>query len=53
MTFGIIRYAAFGLLVKRSRRRPLTAETGVRFPHKLLPQTGFFESGFFCKTPIM
>ena len=36
MFFGIIMYAAFGLLVKGSRRRPLTAKTGVRFPHKLL-----------------
>ena len=26
----------YGLLVKRLRRRPLTAETGVRFPYKLL-----------------
>ena len=25
-----------GSLVKRSRRRPLTAETGVRFPYELL-----------------
>ncbi len=24
-----------GSLVKRSRRRPLTAETGVRFPYEL------------------
>ncbi len=47
MTFGIIRYAAFGLLVKRSRRRPLTAETGVRFPHKLLTGTGFLRIRFF------
>ena len=26
----------YGLLVKRLRRRPLTAETGVRFPYELL-----------------
>ena len=27
----------YGPLVKRLRRRPLTAETGVRFPYGLLP----------------
>ena len=47
MTFGIIRYAAFGLLVKRSRRRPLTAETGVRFPHKLRSGADSGESASF------
>ncbi len=26
----------YGSLVKRLRRRPLTAETGVRFPYELL-----------------
>jgi hypothetical protein len=33
-SFGII--ALSGSLVKRLRRRPLTAETGVRFPYELL-----------------
>ena len=32
----IVKYQVHGLLVKRLRRRPLTAETGVRFPYKLL-----------------
>lgn len=27
---------SYGLLVKRLRRRPLTAESGVRFPYELL-----------------
>ncbi len=31
-----IQLQEYGLLVKRLRRRPLTAETGVRFPYKLL-----------------
>ena len=30
------RYKIYGLLVKGLRRRPLTAETGVRFPYRLL-----------------
>ncbi len=30
-----------GSLVKRLRRRPLTAETGVRFPYELLKATEF------------
>ena len=50
MTFGIIRYAAFGLLVKRSRRRPLTAETGVRFPHKLRSGADSGESASFISS---
>ena len=33
LVYGIIIH---GLLVKGLRRRPLTAETGVRFPYKLL-----------------
>ena len=32
----ILKYHTDGQLVKRLRRRPLTAETGVRFPYKLL-----------------
>ena len=37
----LIMYSIFcskehGSLVKRSRRRPLTAKTGVRFPYELL-----------------
>ena len=30
----------YGSLVKRLRRRPLTAETGVRFPYELFRLTG-------------
>ncbi len=29
-------YNSYGSLVKRLRRRPLTAKTGVRFPYELL-----------------
>ena len=32
----ILKYHTDGQLVKRLRRRPLTAETGVRFPYELL-----------------
>ncbi len=32
----ITKEKLFGSLVKRSRRRPLTAESGVRFPYELL-----------------
>ena len=32
----ILKYHTDGQLVKRLRRRPLTAETGVRFPYWLL-----------------
>ena len=37
-----------GSLVKRLRRRPLTAETGVRFPYELLikPWKSFYLCGF-------
>ena len=38
-TCGIIS-KCFGRLVKRLRRRPLTAETGVRFPYLLLRSDG-------------
>ena len=34
------RQIADGQLVKRLRRRPLTAETGVRFPYWLLQMSG-------------
>ena len=37
----------FGPLVKRLRRRPLTAETGVRFPYGLLRTTGDICLRFF------
>ena len=33
---SVVTAKANGLLVKRLRRRPLTAKTGVRFPYKLL-----------------
>ena len=32
----IFKSSRYGSLVKRLRRRPLTAETGVRFPYELL-----------------
>ena len=35
----VLFICAYGSLVKRSRRRPLTAETGVRFPYQLLFKT--------------
>ncbi len=31
----LIKSGRYGSLVKRLRRRPLTAETGVRFPYEL------------------
>ena len=34
--YYIIVIVRYGLLVKRLRRRPLTAESGVRFPYRLL-----------------
>ena len=37
----------YGPLVKRLRRRPLTAETGVRFPYGLFKSEAF-ASDFFC-----
>ncbi len=39
LTEGVVIYGSrlrYGPLVKRLRRRPLTAETGVRFPYELL-----------------
>ncbi len=39
LTEGVVIYGSrlrYGPLVKRLRRRPLTAETGVRFPYGLL-----------------
>ena len=36
MIFKYSRETSYGSLVKRLRRRPLTAETGVRFPYELL-----------------
>ena len=36
MIFKNSRETSYGSLVKRLRRRPLTAETGVRFPYALL-----------------
>ncbi len=35
MTFRMIRAHNYGSLVKRLRRRPLTAETAVRFRYEL------------------
>ena len=37
----------YGLLVKRLRRRPLTAETGVRFPYRLRKPVNLVFTGFF------
>ena len=44
----ILKYHTDGQLVKRLRRRPLTAETGVRFPYELLlTRKSEMISGFF------
>ena len=34
--------STYGSLVKRLRRRPLTAKTGVRFPYELLRTSRFY-----------
>ena len=55
----IIRHDRYGRLVKRSRRRPLTAETGVRFPYRRsCPEkeqdfhgTYVYDTGSFCFEP--
>ena len=38
----------YGSLVKRLRRRPLTAKTGVRFPYELLKAEIIMISAFLC-----
>ncbi len=40
----------YGSLVKRLRRRPLTAETGVRFPYELLVHMNKRASGIAVQT---
>ena len=41
----VFKYVNYGLLVKWLRRRPLTAETGVRLPYKLLQLEIYEKSG--------
>ena len=43
----IICSIKYGLLVKRLRRRPLTAKTGVRFPYRLRKPVNLVFAGFF------
>ena len=49
----IIRHDRYGRLVKRSRRRPLTAETGVRFPYRpaILKTSDMIRGFFVSKNP--
>ena len=43
-----VRADKYGRLVKGLRRRPLTAETGVRFPYLLLKTQEQIVPEFFC-----
>ena len=43
-----VRADRYGRLVKGLRRRPLTAETGVRFPYLLLKTQEQIVPEFFC-----
>ena len=43
--------STYGSLVKRLRRRPLTAKTGVRFPYELLKAEIIKISAFFVFAP--
>ena len=48
---AVVIYALRGLLVKWSRRRPLTAKAGVRLPYGSPKNTSELCSGVFLSNP--